>query len=327
MCRHASRSSATERSGVGVFADPQLPYEAMELETDDGALLHVRTYGPATGPCIVFVHGFAVCSEYWNPQINMLAENYRVVVYDQRISGRSRRGTRSLSPAVMGDDLSLVLRNVASARRTTLVGHSFGGITVMAWAKTHPDEVAAFTSTIMLADTVGKGFAKQTALLPHPEKHRAIRAPILAALLTAPLPLPTWALKVYRRYFRQVVASRYASAAVVDFMASMIASCPVKTRVEWGRALRGVDVIDGLRNIVVPTTVLVGENDLLTPMNSSQRIANVLRENDHLYRHVTIPRTGHCTNLEDPNVFNAEIAHLVAITDIAVPSDSTSPDG
>lgn len=312
MCRRIEDDPLTGESQTGLLSSPQIPFEALELTTDDGATLHVRCYGSVKAPTVVLVHGFACTHEYWTPQINALADKYRVVVYDQRISGRSKPGTRVLSPEVMGDDLSLVLRNVVEAGRpAVVVGHSFGGITVMAWAKQHPDEVNQFAGSIMLADTVAKGFAKQTAIIPKPGKHRVLRAPLLNVLLTAPIPIPP--IGLYRQYFQQIVASRHSSAEAVDFVVATVASCPLATRMEWGRALRGVDVIDGIHNLTVPTTVLVGEDDALTPVTSSERIASLLREDGNLFRHVTIDRTGHCTNIEAPELFNIEIDRLVAL--------------
>lgn len=60
---------------VGLLRNPEGVVRVTTVETADGAALHVRSYGPVTGAPIVLIHGLGCRIEYWNPQINALAEN------------------------------------------------------------------------------------------------------------------------------------------------------------------------------------------------------------------------------------------------------------
>mgnify|MGYP002653467218 CR=1 FL=1 len=71
--------------------------------TDDGARLRVVHHGPADAPVLVLVHGWSCCVEYWNPQINALAERYHVIAYDQRdVRGPIRTRLKALFLFVVG---------------------------------------------------------------------------------------------------------------------------------------------------------------------------------------------------------------------------------
>ncbi|CPW49222.1 alpha/beta hydrolase [Mycobacteroides abscessus subsp. bolletii] len=147
--------------------DPDLPCDVTELTTADGARIHVRSYGPLDAPPLVLIHGFACRVEYWNAQINEFADRYRVIAYDQRGFGRSFLGARGVSPEVLGDDLAEVLElTVRGGRRAVLVGHSFGGITIMAWAQRHPGLVCQYTKAVLLTDTVAQNSTRKHKSCP-----------------------------------------------------------------------------------------------------------------------------------------------------------------
>src|SRR3546814_7423242 len=75
---------------------PTLKAGISELTTDDGAIINVRAYGPVDGDPIVLSHGWTCSTEFWYPQVNALAGEYRVITYDQRGHGRSTVGNLPL---------------------------------------------------------------------------------------------------------------------------------------------------------------------------------------------------------------------------------------
>lgn len=292
------------------FADPPIPFDLTRVPTTDGAMLHIRSYGPHDAPVVVFAHGFACRIEYWNPQIAALAESHRVVAYDQRGLGRSTMGSRRVSAQVLGDDLDAVLGAVLrNGVRAALVGHSFGGITVMSLAKWHPERLQSSASSILLADTVSERFAASTAMLPFPGRYRYLRQPLMSRVAQLQVPLP--AERLSRRPFRRLAMSRHADPLAVDFGLAVMSSCRPHMRAVWGAGLAGIDVTGGLFNINVPTTVVVGEIDKLTPPPTSHFIAAILRDRGVLHRLVELPGVGHCSNLEAPERFNDELDQLM----------------
>jgi len=308
--RPSRRRGAGRGVTVGAFDDPDIAFEVTSVTTEDGARLHVRTYGPPAAPVIVLVHGFACRVEYWNPQIAALSGRYRVIAYDQRGLGRSTLGSHGVTAAVLGDDLAAVLQAVLpSGRRAVLVGHSFGGITVMAMAQRHPDQFGARVAKVLLANTVAQRFWAQTMALPFAGRYRALRRPLLVGVSRLKFALPP--LAVSRGAFRWLAMSRWADPAAVDFAWMVMSGCAPAVRVLWAAGLVDMDVLAGLDGITVPTTVVVGALDRLTPPAASQQIAEALTNRGLLHRLVVLPSCGHCSNLEAPAAFIAEIEDLV----------------
>ncbi len=83
-----------------------------------------------------------------------------------------------------------------------------------------------------------------------------------------------------------------------------------RTRGGWGAALSALDIKDGLQNLTVPTTVLVGTADRLTPPSHARRVAQILDDADHLERLIVLRGIGHMTSVEAVADFNAEVDRL-----------------
>ncbi|WP_345395734.1 alpha/beta fold hydrolase [Nonomuraea salmonea] len=120
------------------------------LITSDGKALHVEIDGPERkNPSaddeppltVVFCHGYCLSMESWHYQRKDLRDNYRVVLWDQRSHGRSQRaGAEDSTIDRLGDDLAEVIAAHVPGP-CVLVGHSMGGMTIMALADRHPPPV------------------------------------------------------------------------------------------------------------------------------------------------------------------------------------------
>src|SRR6266704_5931913 len=122
--------------------------EAMTVTADDGLPLHVELSGPSTPAdatstpvTIIFCHGYTLNSDVWYYQRAGLERSARLVFWDQRSHGRSGRSDPELvSIDQLGADLHEVLMATAPGDMpVVLVGHSMGGMTVMALADQHPE--------------------------------------------------------------------------------------------------------------------------------------------------------------------------------------------
>src|SRR5687767_442270 len=127
-----TKVSASLRRGIGV--------EARERRIGvNGLTLRVREW-PAAGPPIVLAHGLASNSRIWDDVAARLAGRYHVVALDQRGHGLSDRPTDGFTfDRVVGDLAGLI--ETLELDRPTLVGHSWGGNVVLAFAASHPDRV------------------------------------------------------------------------------------------------------------------------------------------------------------------------------------------
>jgi pimeloyl-ACP methyl ester carboxylesterase len=112
------------------------------VSTEDGVALHVEVDEPdgeATGPTVVFVHGYALNLDCWHFQRKALRGRHRLVLYDQRSHGRSAMSDDAHSNIdQLGRDLARVLDAVAPNEEVVLVGHSMGGMAIMALAEQSP---------------------------------------------------------------------------------------------------------------------------------------------------------------------------------------------
>ncbi|WP_280198248.1 alpha/beta fold hydrolase [Nocardia cyriacigeorgica] len=305
---------------------PTAPHEVIPVTTVDGARLRVHAYGPADGDPIVLVHGWSCSIEYWNPQINAFADTHRVISYDQRGHGESQAGTLFPSADTMADDLAAVLdATLRPGQRAVLVGHSMGGITLQAWAARHPDQVARRARAAVLVNTTSGNIRYDTDLLPLLNKPltvaerpitvfgAGVRMPIVFAetLLTAPVPFPGgWAA---RAVLKARIMSPTATADQVDFALGIVRSCRPLARGRHAAALADLELGDAATKLTVPTTVIAGSHDHLLPERMSRIIADHLDRAGHLADYHVWP-TGHLTNIEAADRFNAELARVIRRT-------------
>src|SRR4029450_2230860 len=116
--------------------------EPMDVTADHGVDLDVALHGAADADrTVVFVHGYALNQDAWHYQRRDLTDLGRMVFLDQRGHGRSMRGRPERSTIdQLGEDLYRVIDAVAGdGSPVVLVGHSMGGMTVLALADLHPE--------------------------------------------------------------------------------------------------------------------------------------------------------------------------------------------
>ncbi|WP_040828209.1 alpha/beta fold hydrolase [Nocardia jiangxiensis] len=296
--------------GEQAFDPPSAPCAVVPVTAPDGTALRVHSYGPDNGDVIVLVHGWTCCIEYWNPQINAFAGQYRVIAYDQRGHGGSALGTSALSTELLADDLSAVLDAVLRpGQRAVLVGHSLGGMTIQAWAGRYPGQVAARAAAVLLTNTAAGDLIAETSVVP---PLRALPLPLLLPigkfLLSAPLVFPPIA--PVRWIFRRQVMSLASTGDVAEFALSIVRSCPTRVRALYGALLADLALGRSATALTVPTTVIAGSADDLTPRVHAERIAEMLAETGSLDRLEVLP-TGHLGNVEAAEAFNAELDRVL----------------
>src|SRR5690606_35480811 len=95
------------------------------------------------GPTFVFVHGFAVTSRVWTKQFRDLPRaGIRTVAFDHRGHGASTTDARGMTIEDLADDVRVVLEGL-DVRDAVVIGHSMGGMAVLAFATRFPDVASA----------------------------------------------------------------------------------------------------------------------------------------------------------------------------------------
>lgn len=287
--------------------------ERLSVKADDGCPIDVVQTG--TGPVtVIFVHGYCVDRRCWHYQWRSLPSwrdgTARLVAYDQRSHGRSGRSRADRATIdQLGQDLRAVLDAVAGDAPVVVVGHSMGGMTIMALADACPELFGSRIVGVGLLSTSAGKLSEVTYGLP-------------AGLGLLGHRLAPWVLPRLTRRANSTIAvwltRRYSFASAVPpermaLMAELIEATPFAVMAEFFPAFANHNKLQALGELVtIPTLVLVGDRDLQTPADHSRSIAADLPTADL----VIVPNGGHMVMLEHPE---AVLAALVRLLDRACP--------
>nr|WP_267806022.1 alpha/beta hydrolase [Streptomyces tirandamycinicus]MCY0981469.1 alpha/beta hydrolase [Streptomyces tirandamycinicus] len=296
---------------------PAPPVAARELTavSADGSRLHVEVHGPDGAPAVVLAHGWTCSTRFWAAQIRELAADHRVIAYDQRGHGRTPAVGEAVAGAgavagygygteALADDLEAVLAAaLAPGERAVLAGHSMGGMTLMA-AASRPG-FAEHAAAALLCSTGSSRLVAESLVVPM--RAGAFRTRLTRAILGSRAPLGP-VTPVSRRILRYATMGPGTAPERVAECARIVHACPRRTRVAWAHVLAGLDLDSGVREMRLPTAVVAGTADRLTPIVHARALAASLPECTGL---VELAGTGHMTPVEAPEVVTAEIRKLV----------------
>jgi pimeloyl-ACP methyl ester carboxylesterase len=278
-----------------------------------------RRNGASPPLTVVFSHGYCLNQDSWHFQRAALRGSVRAVYWDQRSHGRSARGKDQLggAPATidqLGRDLKRVIDAAAPDGPLVLVGHSMGGMTVMAFAEQFPDLVHERVAGVAFVGTSSGKLAAVTLGLPAAAT-RAFRvlAPGVLRVLGTQVDLVERGRRATADLFAGIVKRYSFGSDDVDpgvgrFAERMIESTPIDVVAEFYPAFtehekaEALEVFDSL-----PGLVLAGGKDLLTPSDHSRDIAERLPDAEF----VIVPGAGHLVMLERPDLVNAHLAALL----------------
>jgi pimeloyl-ACP methyl ester carboxylesterase len=285
----------------------------------DGTALHVEVFGPDDGETVVLAHGWTEAIQYWIYVIRGLADRgLRVVAYDLRGHGDSapaKRGDYAIPR--FGEDLEAVLAGcVPEGRRAVVAGHSLGAMSIASWAEKH--DVERHVKAAALLNTGVGDLIAEHLILPLPGIAQALNSVIARrGFLGSRAPLPRFSTPLSYAAIRYIAFGPEATPAQVAFFERMLITCPPQVRADIGIAMSDMDLHDALPRLTVPTLVIAGANDRLTPPSHARRIAEMLPE---LRRLTVLENTGHMTPLERPEVVIDALAELASLTAERVPA-------
>jgi pimeloyl-ACP methyl ester carboxylesterase len=313
------RSTSTGRDEFG-----SLRSEPLTVVADDGVRLHAEVDEPdvaTAGPTVVFVHGYALNLDCWHFQRRYFRGTRRLVLYDQRSHGRSGRSTEGNATIdQLGHDLRAVLEQLVPEEPVVLVGHSMGGMSIMALADHHPELFGDRVVGVALVSTTAGGLQPHRVLGPYlPERvMRQVTPRAMALLARAPglvdgarrtgSDIGFWATQMFA--FGTDVPTPY-----IEFVDEMLRQTPFEVIAEFFPNFDELDKFDVLAAFdKVPTVIVGGTADALTSIGHSRKMAARLRD----ARLVEVADAGHMVILESAEEVNAALDRLL---------DAASPGG
>lgn len=288
------------------------------VTSSDGVHLHVEVDEPrdpaAADLTVVFCHGYALNLDAWHFQRRDLAGVARLVFWDQRSHGRSGRSPEGgITFEQLSDDLARVIDEVAPEGPVVLVGHSMGGMTLTSYVQRHPERVGSAVVGAALVATSSGGLRQVTMGVPGPLGRLAhnLAPGVVTALARRP--------DLVERSRKAgsdlgfVLTRRYsfaedAPASLVEFTAELNAGTPVDVIAAFLPVFQAFDSSGGIGALRgIPTLVVGAGLDLLTPVEHSRRIAELLPEADY----VEIERAGHMVLLERHETVTEHLRTLI----------------
>jgi 3-oxoadipate enol-lactonase len=255
----------------------------------NGTSLYYEDTGPGTsGETIVFSHGLLWGTELFEPQVAALRERYRCIAWDHRGQGRSAGDHRHCIGMELVWQDAVALLDQLGVGRVYFVGLSMGGFVGMRVAARRPDLVKKL---ILIETSIGPEPIENVG------RYRLLTAvyrtlgPRIVAGRVAPIMLG-----------KTIMADPARKAQVARFVQLM-----TRRRDVW-KAVNGVIDRAGiaeseLRQIKAPTLVVVGDEDVATPLAKAQQIVATIAGASL----VRIPRAGHSSTLEEPAAVTAAI--------------------
>jgi proline iminopeptidase len=277
-----------------------------------GASLYVRDIG--RGQPIVVLHGGPDFDHsYLLPDMDRLADAFRLVYYDQRGRGRSADGVRAEDVTLASDlaDLDKV-REDFRLERTAVLGHSWGAVLALEYAVRHPQRVShlILMNPAPASAVDSRQFRKERLAAMGADLDRLRAAAATDGYRAGD---PDAVAAYYRIHFKAALARPGDYERLMARMRPSFSSreAILKARHIEDRLMAdtwsadGYDVLSRLRSVTIPALVIWGDHDFI-PAFVSEHIARALPAS----RLVTMKECGHFAYLECPEPVHAAIAEF-----------------
>jgi pimeloyl-ACP methyl ester carboxylesterase len=313
-----ARRGAGDRTPFG-----SLRAQPISVVTDDGVDLHVEVDEYTKGRrrskvpelTVVFVHGYSLNLDSWHFQRAAYRRQVRTVFYDQRSHGRSGRSSPgNATIEQLGRDLKVVLDTVVPQGPIVLVGHSMGGMTIIALAEEHPELFGDRIVGVSLISTTAGGLKPHRVLVPIlPSTVGGLFAQRLVALL-ARGHRTVDGLRRIGRSVAMVATDELAfggdvPASYVEFVDQMLSATPFEVVAEFFPNFATLDKFEIVRALsVVPTTVICGTEDKFTSIGHARKLHAHIAGSTLL----ECEGAGHLVIMERHDEVNEELDRLLA---------------
>jgi pimeloyl-ACP methyl ester carboxylesterase len=300
--RRRTKVSKQQAKVAAALADPSDAIHRT-LTLSDGATYHVverQPSGVPSEPPVVLLHGVTLSTRIWHHALDELGSSCRAVAIDWRGHGRSVAGADGFGLDILARDLAEVVTQL-DLRSCVIVGHSMGGMALMRFAADHPAVLHERVGGLLFLSTacadVGVG------ALPN-----VVRAGVRRMMSLSPIARrASWTLPGDLGYtmVRLTFGDRPTPLGVElarDIVANMDPDATAASIVP----LLGHDARASLPRVTLPTMVMVGSEDRVTPPAQARKIASLISGAEL----IELDGPGHMIMLERPARLHQAIRKL-----------------
>jgi pimeloyl-ACP methyl ester carboxylesterase len=262
----------------------------MRLQTSADCWIEFEDVGQ--GLPVVLLHGFPLECTMWKPQLEELQDECRIIAPDFRGFGGTSANLSNVSIDQFADDVANLLDALKIKQKVVVGGLSMGGYVTLAFARRHADRLGG----LVLADTRAEADTPEA---------RENRNKMIAFAKTNP------ASGVVEQMLSRLIGSETQMhhpeiAGTIRALGSKQSTAGIVAALQ---ALRDrADATPGLASIRVPTLVVVGAEDVLTPPAASEALVAAIPGS----RFAKIAAAGHMSSLEQPEMFNAVVGSFLS---------------
>ena len=240
------------------------------------------------GPWVVMSHSLGCDISMWDEQVRALQANFKVLCFDTRGHGASDAPATDYTLDMLSGDL-LGLLDGLGIDKTHFVGLSMGGMIGMTFVLKHPDRFRS----LVLCDTSSRIPAEAAPIWEG-------RIKIAAEQGMEPLVEPT-----LQRWFTEPFYK--ANKPMMSRVGQMIRNTKPAGYIGCCRAIPKINLTDRLGAIRCPVQIIVGEQDVGTPVAMSRAIQEAIPGSQLN----VLPSASHLSNLEQPAGFNKALLEFV----------------
>ena len=248
----------------------------MPQRSVNGATLNYEERG--RGAPLVLLHGFPLDSRIWREQIDALSDRFRVITPDLRGFGRSNSND-TFTMESLADDVHALLTDL-QALPCVLGGLSMGGYVALAYAKKYPTHLRglALIDTKAEGDTAeGKAGREKMIELARTQGTKAVADQMMPKMLA---PDADKTRPQVKRELDQIMNAQ--TPLTIEHALAAMRDRP--------------DLVASLGSIAVPTLVIVGEHDAITPPAGAEKMSKAIPHSTY----VVIRGAGHMSPMEQP---------------------------
>jgi 3-oxoadipate enol-lactonase len=251
-----------------------------------GIRLYAEESGNPAGTPVVFLHGFPFTHAMWEPQAQALKDRRRVLRYDHRGHGKSDVGDGQFPLEFLVDDLIGML-DAWKVEKAVLCGLSMGGYIALRAMERNPERIRG----LVLCDTRSEADSNE-AKIKRAASIRAVKEQGVAVFAEA-----------FLKSLFPPESFTERPQAVDTVRQIMLKNSPLGVCGALLALATRTDTTASLSAIRVPTLILVGEKDSITPVSAAQALhERIVKSELHI-----IPNAGHASNVENALVFNQHL--------------------